>query len=150
MKEIYEEARKFLESVFVSSQFDLHVTAVESEQGCVLRAIGEDAPLLRSEGGELLDAVEHLVNQSFIRSLDYGERFTCDVDNFRALREIELRAMAQHAAHKVRDSGVPFLFSPMNSNERRIIHLELSTDEGLMTESVGEGNSRRLKVSLKT
>jgi spoIIIJ-associated protein len=149
MKEIYEEGRKFLQNVFVASKLDLQVTAVESEQGCILRAVGEDAPLLRSEGGELLDAVEHLVNQSFIRNLDYNERFTCDVDNFRALRETELRAMAHHAANTVRASGVPFIFSPMNSNERRIIHLELSTDESLMTESVGEGNARRLKVSLK-
>ena len=128
MKEVYEKAQMFLDGVFASSDLDIHVSAVESEQGCTLSAVGDDAPLLRSEGGELLDAVEHLVNQSFIRNLDYGERLTCDVDNFRALRETELRAMAHHAAQGVRASGMSFTFSPMNSNERRIIHLELATD----------------------
>ena len=57
--------------------------------------------------------------------------------------------MARHAAERVRSSGVPFTFGPMNPNERRIIHLSLADDEQLHTESVGEGNDRRLKVSLK-
>jgi spoIIIJ-associated protein len=37
----------------------------------------------------------------------------------------------------------------MNANERRVIHLTLADVEDLTTESVGEGNARRLKVSLK-
>ncbi len=106
--------------------------------------------MVRSEGGELLDALEHFVNQSFARGLSEGERFICDVDNFRAIRETELRAMARHAADRVRATGLPFLFGPMNAAERRIIHVTLAEDENLFTESVGEGNARRLKVTLKT
>ena len=105
---------------------------------------------MRSEGGELLDALEHFVNQSFSRELSEGERFICDVDNFRAIRETELRAMARHAAERVRSTSVPFFFGPMSAAERRVIHLTLAEDESLFTESVGEGNARRLKVSLKT
>ncbi|MCA1591057.1 MAG: hypothetical protein LC754_00040 [Acidobacteria bacterium] len=150
MKEVYEQAQNFLDSVFAHAGLDVSVTADPSEQGCVLSAVGSDAMLLRSDGGELLDAVEHIVNQSFIRKLDQGERFICDVDSFRAMRETELRAMSRHAAERVRSTGVPFVFGPMNANERRVIHLELAEDEELHTESVGEGNARRLKVSLKS
>ena len=70
--------------------------------------------------------------------------------SFRAMRETELRAMAHHAADRVRSTGLPFFFGPMNASERRIIHLTLADDSDLFTESIGEGNSRRLKVSLKT
>jgi spoIIIJ-associated protein len=38
----------------------------------------------------------------------------------------------------------------MQASERRVIHLVLSNEGDLQTESVGEGNSRRLKVSLKS
>jgi spoIIIJ-associated protein len=58
--------------------------------------------------------------------------------------------MARHAAERVRATGREFIFGPMIPNERRVIHLFLSTDDDLSTESVGEGNARRLKVSLKT
>jgi len=149
MKEVFKQSQDFLNDVFASSGLDLHVSATEAEGGCVLNIDGEDAPLLRGEGGELLDALEHIVNQSFVRSLSQGERLICDVEDFRAVRETELKAMARHAAGRVKSSGVPFTFGPMNANERRIIHLELANDEMLHTESVGEGSARRLKVSLK-
>lgn len=149
MRELYQEAQQFLNDIFGHAGLSLHATAGESENGCTLNIDGEDAALLRSEGGELLDALEHFVNQSFTRGLPQGERFICDVDSFRSLRETELRAMARHAADRVLSSGVPFTFGPMSANERRIIHLTLAEDESLTTESVGEGNLRRLKVSLK-
>jgi spoIIIJ-associated protein len=150
MKEVYQEAEQFLNDVFAAARFDLHAKANEGEAGCTLDIEGADAHALRSEGGELLDAFEHFVNQAFSRELPENTHFICDVDSFRAIREAELRAMARHAAGRVRSSGAPFMFGPMNANERRIIHLELAEEEGLFTESVGEGNARRLKVSLKT
>ena len=149
MKEVFEQSQDFLNQVFTSARLDLRAAAMETEGGCVLNIDGADAPFLRSEGGELLDALEHLVNQSFARGLAQGERLVCDVEDFRAVRETELRAMAHHAAERVRATGAPFAFGPMNANERRIIHLELANEEQLHTESIGEGNERRLRVSLK-
>lgn len=150
MKEEYTQAEQFLNEVFGHAGFDLNASASESEGGCVLNIDGADSALLRSEGGELLDALEHFVNQSFTRGLPHGERFVCDVDDFRLMRETELRAMARHAADRVRSTGVPFTFGPMNASERRVIHVALADDETLQTESVGEGFARRLKVTLKS
>jgi len=110
---------------------------------------GPDAGLLQVEGAELLQALQHLMTQAFGRSLPEGQRIVCDVEGFRATREAELRAMANLAAERVRSSGTPFLFGEMNSNERRIIHLTLADVDDLLTESVGEGSARKLKVSLK-
>lgn len=150
MKEVYGQAEQFLNDIFRMAGFELHAQASEGDKACILNIDGPDSPLVRSEGGELLDALEHFVNQSFTRGLAEGERFVCDVDNFRAIREKELRAMARHAADRVRSTGLPFFFGPMSAAERRVIHLSLAEDESLFTESVGEGNARRLKVSLKT
>lgn len=149
MSEAHQQAENFLNDIFSDAGFDLRAKAAASQSGCTLDIDGADAALLRSEGGELLDALEHFVNQSFGRDLPQGERYVLDVQDFRALRETELRAMARHAAERVYASGVPFTFAPMNANERRVIHLALADDEKLFTESVGEGNRRQLKVSLR-
>src|SRR5215210_6061396 len=149
MKEVYGQAEQFLNDVFGAAGFELHAQANEGENACILNIDGADSPLVRGEGGELLDALEHFVNQSFSRDLSEGERFICDVDNFRSIRETELRAMARHAADRVRSTGLPFFFGPMTAAERRVIHLTLAEESNLFTESVGEGNARRLKVSLK-
>lgn len=149
MNEVSSQARDFLNAIFDGAKLDLHATDGQTESGCLLNFEGGDTSLLLNEGGELLEALQHLANQAFGRALPVGERIVCDVENFRATREAELRAMARHAAVNVRKTGVPFNFGPMNSNERRVIHLTLSTDDDLQTESVGEGAARRLRVSLK-
>ena len=149
MSEASEQAEGFVNEVFRAAGFDLTATVKETAHGTVLNLKGDDSSLLLSEGGEVLDAMQHLVNQAFGRQLEEGSRFICDVENFRATREAELHAMANHAANRVRKTGLAFTFGPMNSNERRVIHLVLAEEEDIATESVGDGPNRRLKVSLK-
>lgn len=150
MAEGCTNARDFLESVFEASGLSIRVTASETETECLLDLSGPDAGALQAEGGELLQAMQHLVSQAFGRTLQDGQRIVCDVEGFRATREAELRAMANHAAERVRSTGSPFVFGEMNSNERRIIHLTLADSKDLFTESVGEGAARKLRVALKS
>ena len=149
MEDTCEQAKSFLESIFEKSGLGLRVSLHQSENQSVLDLDGPDAELLLSDAGELLEAVQHLVNQAFGRALPKTQRLVCDVHSFRATREAELRAMALHAARQVRSSGIAFTFGAMNANERRIIHTTLSDCEDLHTESIGDGSERRLKVNLK-
>jgi spoIIIJ-associated protein len=149
MSEACQQAEEFLNAIFDGAGLDLRASVGESESGCLLNIEGADASFLLNEGGELLEAAQHLVNQAVGRELPKGERIVCDVDNFRATREAELRAMANYVADRVRTTGVPYTFGPMLPNERRVIHLALAEDEDLHTESIGEGSARRLKVTLK-
>jgi spoIIIJ-associated protein len=144
-----EQPAEFLRSIIETASLDLKVSVEEADEGCRLTIDGSDADLLISQGGELLEALQHLVNQAFVRELPRGQRVVCDAQGFRATREAELRAMAKHAAERVRSTGAPFMFGPMTANERRIIHLTLGDDGDLFTESIGEGQARKLKVSLK-
>ena len=150
MNETYEQAAKFLQTVFEKSGLELEVSLEGDAEQCVLNLKGRDAELMQAEGADGLEAIQHLVNQAFGRSLPRGERIVCDVLGFRATRDAELRAMALHAANQVRSNGHPFTFGPMNANERRVLHLTLAGSEDLETESIGETADRRLKVSLRT
>src|SRR5882672_1834809 len=150
MEEACTAAGTFLESLFQSTGLNIRVSVTETATECLLDLSGPDAELLQVEGGELLQAVQHLVNQAFGRRLPDGQRLVCDVEGFRATREAELRAMANHAAERVRTTRTPFVFGEMNSNERRIIHLTLAECEDLYTESVGDGSARKLRVALKS
>jgi spoIIIJ-associated protein len=148
-QETHQQAVDFLSSLFEQTGLDLQVELRETAEGPVLDFDGSDAGLLQAEGGELLEALQHLLNQAFGRSLEERQRFVLDVEGFRATREAELRAMAQHAAGRVRSTGLAFTFGPMNAGERRVIHLELAENADLQTESVGEGAERKLRVTLK-
>ena len=149
MDPVCEQATSFLATIFDSAGLELTILPEDLPDGCHLTIDGTDADLLIYQGGELLDAVQHLLNQVFVRELPRGRRLVCDARGFRATREAELRAMANHAAERVRSTGAPFNFGPMTANERRLIHLTLADAEDLFTESVGEGAARKLRVSLK-
>lgn len=150
MHQTCEEAGNFLKEVFEKSGLSLDVSVQDQPDRCLLNLDGRDAELLQAEGGELLEALQHLLNQIFGRTLPQGQRLVCDVHGFRATREAELRAMAMHAAAQVRATGTAFTFGAMNANERRIIHVALAESPDLHTESIGEGSERKLKVALKT
>jgi spoIIIJ-associated protein len=149
MMETCNTASDLLNSVFEREGFDLKAAAEQTSAGCFLNIDGGDTEFLLNQGGELLDALQHLLNQAFGRALGKDQRIVCDVEGFRAGREAELRAMALHAAHQVRSTSTAFVFGPMEASERRVIHVSLSNEDDLLTESIGEGNARRLRVSLK-
>lgn len=149
MDETCEQAGTFLQSLLDKSGLALQVSTEQAADRCVLNLDGKDAELLQAEGGELLESLQHLLNQAFGRRLPTGQRIVCDVHGFRATREAELRAMALHAATQVRATGAVFTFGSMNANERRVIHVTLAESEDLQTESVGEGAERKLRVGLK-
>lgn len=148
MNETSIKANDFLNQLFQTGKLDLHSEVSESESECLFAIEGDDSSLLLAQGAELLDAVQHLLTQTFGHDIPDGKRFTCDTENYRATREAELKFMAKHAADKVRQTGLNFTFGPMNSLERRIIHLTLSEEKDISTESIGEGANRRLRVVL--
>ena len=149
MNEFCQNAQEFLGDILSEMKFDLSVSSEWTDEGCLLNLKGNDVSHILSDNGELLDAFETVLFQSFGRELDREHRFICDADGFRQTRKSELQAMARYAAQNVRKSGRPFTFGVLNSTERRVIHLTLQAEEDLKTESVGAGRDRRLQVSLK-
>ena len=149
MTEVGQQAAEFLGNVFEMTGLQLRVAVKQGIAGEVLDIEGRDAELLQAQTGELLEALQHLVNQVFGRSLTGNARLVCDVNGFRATREAELQAMANLAANRVRQTGIAFTFEPMSANERRIIHLTLADSPDLFTESIGEGSDRKLRIARK-
>jgi spoIIIJ-associated protein len=149
MNDACKSAEELLNSIFESAPFQLRASASETDEACLIGIDGADSELLLAQGGELLDALQQVLNQALGRKLEKGRRIICDANNYRAAREAELRAMALHAAKQVRTTSSAFVFGPMDASERRVIHLSLAAEEDMQTESIGEGTARRLRVSLK-
>ena len=150
MTEVSQQAAQYLADVFDITGLQLRVSVKQGVAGEVLDIEGKDSELLQAQTGELLEALQHLINQVFGRGLGAGERLVCDVNGFRATREAELQAMANLAANRVRQTGMAFTFEPMSANERRIIHLTLADSPDLSTESIGEGSDRKLRIVRKS
>ncbi len=107
---------------------------------------GRDVELLLENKAELLLAIEQLTTEVLRMSSEEHSRLCFDANDHRALRIEELRISATTAAEKVKKTRVPFHFSPMNSRERRIIHLALRNETGVRSESVGMAPHRQVVI----
>lgn len=103
---------------------------------------GPDVPLLTERGGELLRSLEHIAAKIIRLEPEEHDKVSFDAENFKAIRARELRLAAETAAERVRRGGQPYSFAPMNSRERRMLHLALRSYEDLETSSNGEGAGR--------
>jgi len=107
---------------------------------------GPDVPLVTQHNGELPRALETIAGQMLRLDQREGDLVSFDAANFKALRAAELRLQAETAADKVLRTGVPYAFPPMNSRERRLLHMAFRGIEGVETASSGEGQDRFLAV----
>src|ERR1700679_112628 len=107
---------------------------------------GPDVPLVTQHNGELLRALETIAAQMLRLDQREHDLISFEDGNFKALRAQELRMAAETAAEKVRKTGVPYAFPPMNSRERRLLHMSFRNIEGVETASSGEGQDRFLAV----
>ncbi|MBI2818726.1 MAG: single-stranded DNA-binding protein [Acidobacteria bacterium] len=107
---------------------------------------GEDADLLLAHGGEMLAALEHLAAKFLHLSVEEQSLLSFDCHDYKTLHEEELRLMAATAAERVARSSSPFSLNPMNSRDRRIIHLALKDHPSVRTESEGNGPGRKVVI----
>ena len=145
---------QFLKMVFAGGGFDLNFAMAEGETphpdfenpDIMVRFSGPDVDLLLANKAELMLALEHLTMEAAGIMHEEHSRICFDANDHRVLRIQELRVSALTAAERVKKSGQPFHFSPMNSRERRILHLALANEIEVRSESVGEGPIRQVVI----
>ncbi|MBF2058478.1 MAG: RNA-binding protein [Cyanobacterium sp. T60_A2020_053] len=101
--------------------------------------------------GDTIDAIQYLANS--LLNVNLGENlpcfFTVELNGYRLGRQAELIAIAQAAAARVRQTGMPEEIRYLSSVERRQIHSMLESSDDLTTESQGNEPERRLIVKLR-
>jgi len=137
----------FVSDLIDKSSLDLKVVVADLDPEAIAVTFqGLDLPLLLGHNAELLDALQYVTRRAFAADVAAGLQIDFDAGGYRDSRRQELELMAQKAAERVRTTRVPFVFDPMNAQDRRIIHTILVDVEGIRTESEGDGQLRRVKV----
>ena len=124
---------------------------VRSTSPLVLNILGihESLGLLIGRRGETLAALQLLVNLIVRHRTKRRMRIVVDAENYRQRREENLRSLALRVAQQVRNYHRSIALEAMPPNERRIVHIALADYHDISTESIGEGDQRRVVISLK-
>ena len=109
----------------------------------------EETGLLIGFHGRTLESFQIILGLLVSKKLEKWVRAYVNVGDYREKREEALMLMAQHAAERSLTMGRPVELANLSASERRVIHLTLSGDERVETESIGEGSRRILLVKPK-
>jgi len=101
---------------------------------------GPDKSFLLRRDGELLLALQHLLNKIS------SQKVQTDCDFFRKRKEQELNDRVQEIARKVHSSGRNETLDLMNPYERRIVHVAINQIPGISTESIGDGFLKKVMI----
>ena len=114
-----------------------------------IQGINENLGLLIGRRGETLAALQLLVSLIVGHRTKHRMRIIVDAENYRERREANLRSLALRVAQQVRNYRRSIALEAMPPHERRIVHIALSESKDISTESIGEGDARRVVISLK-
>ena len=114
-----------------------------------IHGINENLGLLIGRRGETLSSLQLLVNLIVSHRTRHRMRIIIDAENYRERREENLRSLAMRVAQQVRNYRRSIALEAMPPHERRIVHIALSDSKDISTESIGEGEERRVVISLK-
>ena len=114
-----------------------------------IQGINENLGLLIGRRGETLSALQLLVSLIVGHRTKHRMRIVIDAENYRERREENLRSLALRVAQQVRNYRRSIALEAMPPHERRIVHIALSDSKDISTESIGEGDARRVVISLK-
>ena len=127
--------------------FDFSFTTEPYEDGISLLIESTDARFLIGDEGDRLDDLQYMVNRLVQAKWEEAPRVRVDCDNYRARAEAKLLRRARSRAERVLKTGTPLLMEKLNAYQRRLVHNELATIPGIVTQSE-ETDSRFKRITI--
>jgi spoIIIJ-associated protein len=139
---------KLLHHLGLQAQVSAHIdeTQPEDRRSVHVDIRGDDLSALIGRRAETLNAFQYLAALLVGKEMEQWVQLVVDVEGYRSRREQQLRQLANRMADQVTKTGRKATLEPMNSGERRIIHLELRGHPAVTTESMGEEPHRKVTV----
>jgi spoIIIJ-associated protein len=96
--------------------------------------------------GETLVALQYVTRLIASNQLGRRANIVIDVEGYKSRKETMLKRLAKRMADQAIERGRTVSLEPMPPHERRIIHLALRDNPAVTTESVGDGDKRKVTI----
>ncbi|HFD38361.1 MAG TPA: protein jag [Anaerolineae bacterium] len=112
----------------------------------VLNITGPDLGILIGRRGETLRALQYLIRLMVSHRLKQWTNLVVDVENYLVRRRRALENLARRTAERAVQTGRTQALEPMPAYERRWVHIALRNHPLVTTQSIGEGDKRKVTV----
>lgn len=145
VEEAIQFAKKYLEDMlsFFGLNTDIYATTEDNE---VIELHVPSTHLngfLIGQRGDTMRALQYMVGTALRNNNFSVSRVNVDIADYKKQHAERLAEVAEEWVKSVKSSGEPMHLKPMNAADRRVVH-KLASEEGLITESEGEGRDRHV------
>lgn len=105
-----------------------------------------ESHFLIGQYGVNLQSLQHIARLLVRRKTEEKANFIIDVNSYRQEKNSALEKLAKEMAEQAVREKRAVVMRSMPAYERRIVHLELSKNDQIKTESVGEGEDRKVVI----
>lgn len=120
----------------------------DGEDGELILDVSDgDLAVLIGRHGRTLDALQMVLTSLLSSKIKFYYPVTVDIESYKSRRKQKLEDIALSSAARAKQRGGKVTLAPMNAYERRLIHLALRDDSGVITHSEGEEPERRVVIT---
>ncbi len=148
-KNMEKELENLVKELVLKMGFSVEIDIKNTEEGketiiCDIKT--EESNFLIGQYGINLQAIQHIARVIARKKINEITNFIIDVNSYRQEKNESIVKMAQSLAHEAVLERRAVVMRPMSSYERRVVHMELSKNDQIKTESIGEGEDRRVVI----
>ncbi len=122
------------------------VKAYQKGSEIIVSVVGELPSWFGRGASRTVEALQFVLNK-IVNRFPPRYRVIVVTEGKREERLEHLHEAASQLGQKLLEAGETAWVVPMNPKERRIVHLAVAPMEGIETHSLGDGNSRRIRLS---
>jgi spoIIIJ-associated protein len=140
--------RETLETLLGHLGFVFEIEEENRPSGYTLHIRTKTSARLIGRDGRTLEDLQYLLNQICHAEDEEASRVIVDVESYRLHEQNQLLKRVEEAVERVKTSGNPVELPPMNSFDRRIVHLAYKNHPDVQTVSP-QGTDRFKSITIR-
>jgi spoIIIJ-associated protein len=148
---IAEESKEILGTLIklLGIEAEILIAPGDGDSPLTLNINGDDLGALIGRHGQALASLQYILRMIIAEKQKSWIPINIDVGGYKQRRYDSLQRLALRLADQVKASRRPINLEPMPADERRIIHMALSENPEVTTQSTGDGEQRKVIVLLR-
>lgn len=144
---IQETIRELVDKLGFVCEIEIGTEPQTEEEARVFNIKTAESSFLIGQYGSNLQSLQHIARILVRQKLAGKTKFMLDVNSYQQEKNVSLGKFAQSMAEQALREKRAIALRPMSPYERRIVHMELSINPRIKTESIGEGTERKIVIS---
>ncbi len=146
-KTLEKVTKEILEKLNMKGNVFIVTNAMPDDDDSICVQIqSKDSGFLIGKSGNNLFALQHLIRIIVSKQLEEKLNFIVNVNSYIENQREDIIDKAANVIAEVEKTGQAIELNPMNSYERRLVHMKVARKNSVESESVGEGLERRVLI----